>query len=59
MIILYLGWKIRTREWRLWIPAEEIDLTTDLRIHVPSEDDAKPETSTWKNLPKRIWRGVF
>ncbi|KAK4146222.1 amino-acid permease inda1 [Dichotomopilus funicola] len=59
VIILYLGWKIRTREWRLWIPAEEIDLTTDLRLHVPSEDDEKPELSGWKNLPKRIWRGLF
>ncbi|KAK3902015.1 amino acid permease/ SLC12A domain-containing protein [Staphylotrichum tortipilum] len=59
VIALYLGWKVWTRDWRMWIPAHEIDLKTNLRMHVPDTDDEKMEERTWGNLPKRIFRSLF
>jgi amino acid transporter len=58
ILALYLGWKVYTRDWRLWIPAHEIDLTTNLRVHIPGEDE-EPIERTWGNLPKRIFRSLF
>ena len=56
---LYVGWKVWTRDWRMWIPAHEIDLTTNVRMRIPGDDDEKPVVRTWMNLPKRIVRGLF
>ncbi|KAK4106457.1 amino-acid permease inda1 [Parathielavia hyrcaniae] len=58
ILALYLGWKTYTRDWRLWIPAEEVDLLSGLRMHIPG-DDEKPVERTWKNLPMRIVKGLF
>ncbi|KAK4123460.1 amino acid permease [Parathielavia appendiculata] len=58
VIALYLGWKAYSRDWRLWIPAEEVDLVTGLRMHIPGDDDEKPMERTWRNLPKRIIKGL-
>ncbi len=59
VIALYLGWKVWTRDWRLWIPAHEIDLKTNLRMHIPDADDEKIEERTWANLPKRVFHTLF
>ncbi|KAK4043944.1 amino-acid permease [Parachaetomium inaequale] len=56
---LYVGWKVWTRDWRMWIPAHEIDLMTNVRMHIPGDDDEKPVERTWMNLPKRIVQGLF
>jgi amino acid transporter len=56
---LYVGWKVYTRDWRMWIPVHEIDLMTNARMHVPGDDDEKPVERTWKNLPMRVVRGLF
>ncbi|KAL2257788.1 hypothetical protein VTK26DRAFT_9168 [Humicola hyalothermophila] len=57
VIAPYLGWKFRTWDWRLWIPAQEVDLTTNLRVmmFMPGGDDEKQVERTWENLPARIW----
>jgi amino acid transporter len=59
ILALYIGWKVKTRDWRMWIPAHEIDLTTNVRMHIPGEDDHKTVERTWKNLPKRIVTALF
>lgn len=59
ILALYAGWKIWTRDWRMWIPAHEIDLTTGVRMQIPGDDDEKPVERTWGNLPKRIFHGLF
>ncbi len=60
VLALYVGWKVYTRDWRLYIPAHEIDLTTGVRMNIPGEDDDEKEVErTWANLPKRIFHGLF
>lgn len=55
VLALYVGWKVYTRNWRMWIPAHEIDLTTSARMLVPGdEDDEKQPERTWANLPRRV-----
>lgn len=59
ILALYVGWKVWTRDWRLWIPAHEIDLTTNVRLRVPGDDDGKPVDRKGVNLAKRIFHGLF
>jgi amino acid transporter len=60
VLVLYLGWKVYSRDWRMWIPAHEIDLVTGARMHVPGDDDGNPVLErTWKNLPKRVANALF
>lgn len=55
VLILYLGWKIKSRDWRMLVPIHEIDLRTGLRMLDPTEDEEVPK----KNWVKRIGRGLF
>ncbi len=60
VLALYAGWKVYTKDWRLYIPAHEIDLTTGVRMIIPGDDDDEKEVErTWANLPKRIFHGLF
>jgi amino acid transporter len=60
VIALYLGWKVYTKDWRLYIPAHEVDLASNVRMHIPGEDnEGEPEVRTWKNLPSRIFHSLF
>lgn len=60
VIALYLGWKVWTRDWRMWIPVHEIDLKSNLRMHIPDGDEEeKMEERTWANLPKRVFHSLF
>ena len=60
VLALYVGWKVWTRDWRLYIPAHEIDLMTGVRMNIPGDDDDEKEVvRTWGNLPKRIFHGLF
>ncbi|KAG9590098.1 AAT family amino acid transporter, partial [Aureobasidium melanogenum] len=36
---LYAGWKIWSREWKLWISASDMDVVTDMREFADDEDE--------------------
>lgn len=55
ILVLYLGWKVYSREWRLLVPIQEMDLKSGLRVHNPEEDDVIPKQS-WL---LRVVRGLF
>lgn len=54
MIPLYLGWKIYSRDWRLYVPLRDVDLKTGVRMLDP---DAEPEKKG--NWAMRVVRGLF
>jgi amino acid transporter len=59
---LYLFWKVWSREWRFFIPASEMDLTTGMRMNIEELAEmakANREAKTWGSLPKRIVRSLF
>ncbi|KAK3333713.1 amino-acid permease inda1 [Cercophora scortea] len=58
VLALYLGWKLYTRDWRFYIPVHEMDLKSGARLHIPGDIDDEPP-KTWKNLPIRIFHGLF
>lgn len=58
VIALYLGWKVYSREWRMYVPLLEIDLKTGVRMLEDDEEEVMP-VKTWANLPMRIVRGLF
>lgn len=39
ILTLHIGWKLRTRSWRIWIPVHEMDFTTDAQMAGPGNDD--------------------
>ncbi|CAK7235799.1 hypothetical protein SCUCBS95973_009390 [Sporothrix curviconia] len=57
VITLYLGWKIRTRDWRLYVRTEDIDIMEGLCEYEPEEIDETPKT--WKNMPMRAFKTMF
>ncbi|CAK7236596.1 hypothetical protein SEUCBS140593_009673 [Sporothrix eucalyptigena] len=57
VIVLYLFWKTYTKDWRLYVRTEDIDILSGLREYEPEEDNHEPKT--WGNLPKRIWNNMF
>ncbi|KAK3942992.1 amino-acid permease inda1 [Diplogelasinospora grovesii] len=59
VLALYLGWKIYTRDWRLYVRVHEMDLKTGARTVIPSDDDEAPYVKTWSNLPYRAVRALF
>lgn len=59
---LYLFWKLWSREWRFFIPLDEMDLTTGMRMNIEELQQMALENrleKTWGNLPLRIMRGLF
>jgi len=56
VLALYVGWKIYSREWRVFVPLHEIDLKTGARMRVL--DDKPQKKRTWANLPIRMIRGL-
>ncbi|KAL8303763.1 hypothetical protein RB597_004839 [Gaeumannomyces tritici] len=54
VIPLYLGWKIYSRDWRLYVPLRDIDLRTGVRM---LDLDAEPEEK--KSWLMRVARGLF
>ncbi|CAK7565163.1 MAG: hypothetical protein SEPTF4163_003073 [Sporothrix epigloea] len=58
VLALCLGWKIYTRDWRLFVRIEDIDIMDGLREYEPEEIDKLPPM-TWKNLPMRVLRAMF
>ncbi|KAI0887507.1 amino acid permease/ SLC12A domain-containing protein [Annulohypoxylon maeteangense] len=60
VIALYLGWKVYSGDWRMWVKLNDIDLMAGARP-LEIDDDAEEimEKKTWKNLPMRIFRALF
>ena len=58
MLALYLGWKLYSRDWRMYVPLHEMDLKTGVKMYDIVEHGELPE-KTWSNLPMRIVRGLF
>lgn len=56
ILFLYLGWKIHSRDWKLYVRASDMDLQTGI---VLLEEEEPEEEKTWANLPKRILRAVI
>ena len=62
MIAFYIFWKLWSRDWRLLIPIEEMDINTGMRAdlqYLREEAEAARIPKTWANLPLRIVRGLF
>ncbi|KAL1888728.1 hypothetical protein Sste5346_009353 [Sporothrix stenoceras] len=57
VLVLYLGWKAYTHDWRLWVPTDEIDIDEGLAIYPRQVGDSRPKT--WKNLPVRMLKALF
>lgn len=41
---LYVGWKVWTREWKLWVSASDMDVTTDMREFADDEEEVQKAT---------------
>jgi len=59
VLAFYLFWKVWTRDFRLYVPVDQIDLTTGAKLHIPNDEDEVDEVKTWENLPKRMIRSLF
>ncbi|KAF5003110.1 hypothetical protein FDECE_10326 [Fusarium decemcellulare] len=55
-ILLYLSYKVYTRDWRLFVTANDMDLATGA---VLLDEEEPEEVKTWGNLPKRVWNMLF
>jgi amino acid transporter len=54
--LFYVGYKIFTRKWRMYIPASEMDLATGA---VMLDEPEPKEPMVWSQLPKRALRNLF
>ncbi|EHL01270.1 putative Uncharacterized amino-acid permease [Glarea lozoyensis 74030] len=52
IIALYLGWKIWTKDWKLYIKGVDMDITSGRRSLTLDPDDMPPP-KTWANMPMR------
>ncbi|KAF7551621.1 hypothetical protein G7Z17_g4892 [Cylindrodendrum hubeiense] len=56
ILVLYLGYKVYSKDWTLYVKAHEMDLMSGIVLL----DEAEPvEEKTWANMPKRILKGLF
>jgi len=58
ILALYFFWKVYSREWRMWIPSSEMDITSGRRS-LDLDDDYVAPVKTWKNAPIRLVRALF
>lgn len=58
ILALYLGWKVYTREWKLYVRASEMDLQTGI-VLLDEEEKEEEKEKTWASLPKRIMSAVI
>ncbi|KAI1501264.1 amino acid permease [Biscogniauxia marginata] len=59
VLLLYLFWKVYTKDWSSWIKLSNIDLVSGSRPMEITDDDIEEEPKTWANLPMRIVRALF
>lgn len=58
VIALFIGWKMYSHDWRLYVPLLEMDLKWGARLLTPEEIAVAPKR-TWKTLPYRLARSLF
>lgn len=58
IMVLYFGWKLYSRQWRLWIPSSEMDITSGRRSLILGPDEVTVE-KTWGNAPMRVIHALF
>ncbi|KAJ6034092.1 hypothetical protein N7460_009909 [Penicillium canescens] len=59
VLALYLFWKVFTKQWRMWVPLQEIDLQAGLRTELLSGDEDIETAWTWKDFPMKLVRLLF
>ncbi|ROW13085.1 hypothetical protein VPNG_05911 [Cytospora leucostoma] len=48
VLVLYLFWKLYTRDWRMLVPIAEMDMLAGARLHNPEDlEDEMPEKQSW------------
>lgn len=55
ILALYVGYKLYSRNWNLFVKAHEMDIQTGI---VLLEEEEPEEKKTWASLPMRIIRSV-
>ncbi|KAF4472308.1 GAP1-General amino acid permease [Fusarium albosuccineum] len=55
-LLTYVGWKVGTRTWRMYVPSSEMDLQTGA---VFLEAEEPKESTPWSQLPMKVVRGIF
>lgn len=56
ILVLYLGYKVYSRDWKLYVRAIDMDLQTGISLL----DEPIPEVpKTWASLPRRILSAVI
>ncbi|KAK7751478.1 hypothetical protein SLS62_006563 [Diatrype stigma] len=58
-ILLYVFWKVYTRDWKPWIKLSEMDLLTSARLLEDDEMEPVGEKKTWSSISMRIGRVFF
>ncbi|CAJ2506238.1 Uu.00g003680.m01.CDS01 [Anthostomella pinea] len=58
---LYIFWKCYSRDWKMWVKLQDIDLVSGSRPLEPEEFDSIEfhEKLTLKNFPMRVLRSIF
>lgn len=57
-IALYIGWKLYSRHWRMWVPSSEMDISSGRRS-IELDPNDMPPAKTWRNAPMRVFRALF
>lgn len=62
ILTLYLGWKLWTRDWKLFIRAKDMDVVSGLRQNLDEiremAEEKQAQTGA-KNIPMKIFRALF
>ncbi|KAE9371966.1 amino-acid permease inda1 [Stipitochalara longipes BDJ] len=58
VIVLYIGYKIYSGRWQMWIHSHDMDITSGRRSLELNPDDMPPP-KTWKNMPIRVFHALF
>ncbi|KAI1059007.1 hypothetical protein LB507_004093 [Fusarium sp. FIESC RH6] len=56
ILILYLGYKVYSRDWKLYVKAIDMDLQTGI---VLLDEEIPEEPKTWKSLPRRLLSAII
>ncbi|KAL1305340.1 hypothetical protein AAFC00_002238 [Neodothiora populina] len=62
ILVLYIGWKLWTRDWILFIRAKDMDVLTGLRENIEELEDGEvieQEKLSWKNAPRKVLRSFI
>lgn len=62
ILVLYLVWKVYTKDWQWLVPVSEMDVVTGMRMNIQQlqqEAEERRRAKTLQNLPLRILRGLF